>query len=241
MSKRSALLVSVIALFVATIMPASADTNLVTNGSFESPIVTGAYSYDIYNISADGDTNIGGWTTHATSGTGVVYVIGPDFQALTGVTAVAPDGNQFIELPAGAQPNTTSTSIYQTLPTVVGQVYTVGFWLGVAAGCTYPSNLQVGWGDKGTGSFNENFLNFAIPTNTLPAVGYQWMDYYSFDVTADSASDTIQFASNLVHGSMALDNISVTPVAAPVPEPSGIMALLCGTASLVGLRLRRRN
>jgi hypothetical protein len=110
-------------------------------------------------------------------------------------------------------------TIAQTLSTVIGQTYTISYWVS---------------------DFHPNFLEVAFGGSTLldgtaPTSG----DYveYSFDATATSTSTVLAFSGQrTVGGGTLLDDVSVT--ASAVPEPS---TWLLTSVALCGIHVFHRR
>ena len=113
-------------------------------------------------------------------------------------------------------------TVAQTLTDVSGQNYTFSFWVETDGGT--PSD------------FSALFNTTALLTESNPAgSGYT---QFSYTVTG-TGSDTITFGGLDVPGFVLLDDVSVTAVTSPTPEPSTIM--LMGLVGCVGLIARRRR
>ena len=150
-----------------------------------------------------------GWTQFGNSGFtsvqgvfGAVYPVDGSFQAAFG--AVGSLGG-----------------IFQTVPVIVGQSYTLSFWVYNFGGT--PSELRVDWG-------NHNLIDDVDP----PAFGYK---HYSFNVVAGGPEVQLSFQQDPSY--FLLDDVSLTPV----PEPSTYIAgaLLLLPLSLSTLRSVRRK
>lgn len=95
---------------------AHADTNLVSNGSFEANQL-GSGSWTVF-------ANPVGWTTS-----------GGSLELRNNVAGSAQDGNMYAELDGYG-----NMAISQTLSTVVGQTYTLSFWFSDRTGVAVDSN-----------------------------------------------------------------------------------------------------
>lgn len=116
--------------------------------------------------------------------------------------------------------------ISQSISTVVGDQYTVEFWLALPASGT-PNSFSATFG---TGGFS--FTNF-------PG-SFQW-SLFEFTGTATSTSTTLTFTFRNDPNYWFLDNVSVTTGGLTTPEP-GTLALfgsgLVGIAGVVRRKLR---
>ncbi|MDE1925467.1 MAG: choice-of-anchor C family protein [Patescibacteria group bacterium] len=171
------------------VLPAFAFAD-VSNGSFETGTSPGSF----LTLTAPNGTDITNWTVD--SGT-IDYI---------GTYWTASNGSRSLDL------NGTSTgSISQTFPTIVGAAYKVTFDLsGNPAGGPSLKDVLV----SATGAASQHFTyDTAAAGNTLADMKWQ-PETYSF--TATAANTTLTFASQIT-GSFgpALDNVAVTPVCAP--------------------------
>jgi hypothetical protein len=175
-------------------------SNLVADGGFESPALAP------YGPGPIGD----GWTV--TTGT-IVVADSLDF-------AAAPhSGNQFVYLNYAYSLNTFT----QTLTTVVGQSYTVSFWL--ADGFANAVTVKFG---------NQILFSGNSPTNGI-ASSSEYVNY-TFTATATSTSTVLSIAGQYTDGfGTILDDVSVTPTGSTpptTPAPASLYLCLIGLAGL---------
>jgi hypothetical protein len=193
--------------------------NLVTNPSFETPVVT-AGSFQNFST---GSTGITGWTVTGPADT-AVSIISTTF-AQYGVTFEAENGNQWVDL-TGDGSNSTE-GIMQLVATTPGTNYALTFYIG----------NTTGGGIFGTTSTGALYIN-GTEVNTYEnsnadSTGLNW-EQFTYGFTASGASTTIGFV-NLdpsTDNSNGLDMVDLE-VGAPatVPEPASIW--LVGAALVV--------
>jgi hypothetical protein len=155
--------------------------------------------------------NFSGWTA-------VPAAIGSSF----GVIAEYPHSGTYSAFFGGIFPGDYD-AIYQELPTVAGQSYTLDFWLLNNGG---PSNdFQVYW--------NGNLIQDNLNAQPFP--------YTEFTYTQMATSSTTQllFQGYQVPSAFFLDDVSVTPSA--VPEPTSVVLLGAGVVGAWGYSRRRRR
>jgi hypothetical protein len=117
-------------------------------------------------------------------------------------------------------------TITQDLTTVIGQTYTISYWVA----------------DEQTNFLQVMFGGSTLFNGTAPGTGATSSDYvqYTFTSTATSTSTVLAFSGqrSTGRGGTLLDDVSVTPGAA-VPEPA---TWLLTSVALIGLpALRRRH
>ena len=209
-----------VAAMLAGATAGSAATNLITNGSFELGTDPGSFS----SLQA-GNTAITGWTV---GGAGVDY-IGSYWQAADGVRSVDLSGSTSLN-------DSFAGSVSQTIATVLGQTYTVGFSLaGNPDGSPLTKVVLTSATNGGIDQLYASTFTVTPGVNTRTNMGWQ---PYSFKFTATGAATTINFQSavNSAYGA-ALDNVSVTTA---VPEPM-VWSMLIGGFGMVGFAARRRQ
>jgi hypothetical protein len=191
---------------------------ILTNGSFETPDVSGA-GYAFYH---DGDS-IPGWDF---SGSGEAALVNTSFGW------PAQDGNQALFF--NTESTTPGLSMSQTFTTVASTQYQVTFyqWAANISGGTPNMGFYVDAFDGATSLTGGTGLTTNSQTTT------QTLETFNF--TATSSSTTLMFTdisgdTNLAD--LALDNVAVT---AAIPEPSTYAAML-GVAALGLAMVRRRK
>ena len=203
--------------------PASAATNLITNGGFDVPGDIPEYQ----TISA-GSTPVGfGWTV-----TGTVDVLNLDSRY-----GGEPD-------PANGDPNAldlvgvgSTGGIAQSFATVIGRSYRLTF--------DYANNPFIGFAEMDFGVldgaadvFRKSLAHSGSSTSNMAWTGSE------FEFTATSALSTLFFTKTQqgnLNGGMYLDNIQVEQMGAgAVPEPA-TWALMIGGFGFAGAALRRQR
>ncbi|MBC7521155.1 MAG: choice-of-anchor C family protein [Sandarakinorhabdus sp.] len=205
------------AMLAAGLIASSAGAATIVNGSFELGTDPGSG----FSTEGAGSTAITGWTV---GGFGVDY-IGGYWQAADGVRSV-----DLSALSAG--------SISQSIATVIGQTYTVGFDLS--------GNPDGGIGNKIAVSTISGSLPIISVYNVGAANSRSNMDWqhFTYSFTAFSALSSLTFASaEYSPFGPAIDNISIDGgggIGSDVPEPASWAMMIAGFG-LVGLSARRRR
>ena len=232
-----------IGVFGACLAAAPARANLLVNGSFEDPIVSGGSAcgsyFDCLGFNVGDD--ISGWTVvgKGASGVPVVMLLGsnyaePDFSGNNATLHFYPvHGIQAIDLTGEGNQGLTN-GIKQSLTTIAGNPYQLSLIIGhqydQAPGYAGPSSVLL-------------YVNgIAIETLTNPndtAENVNWMQFV-YDFAAPTNFTTIAFlnGTGLGNNYAGLDNVILT---APnfIPEPGTLALFLGGLATLSVLRRRK--
>ena len=210
------LLIGILACFV----PAQA--NLLNNGSFElGTFVDDGNGTDSFSA---GPTTITGWAAVGTVGTQVSWILSPNPWGLS-----AQDGSHFLDL-TGYRTGAPFAGVTQTIPTIIGQQYSLSFYLG-----SYTQR----WGGPpvsilvSAGTTNQTF------TVSTTSSASTWT-LFSTLFTATSANTPVTLTGAAGVQYIGLDNVSVDAISA-VPEPESGTLIVLGLALLGAIMLRRHT
>jgi hypothetical protein len=186
--------------------------NLVTNGSFEQPVVTDPHGWDIFDV-------IPGWQ----------LARGAKIELQRGYAGWLPaDADQLLELDSdldgpGGDMNgePASSAVFQDLVTVVGQQYELTFAFSPRPGVAN-NVLEIQWDGA------------VVDTLSADGSGLSNTDwqYYTYYLTATAETTRLEFGDLSVSDSLGtfIDDVSV------VPEPASVMLILGGAAALLRKR-----
>jgi len=216
---------TLIAICTFSMVAGFASGNMLTNPSFETPVVSpgGFTNYPT------GSTLITGWTVTGPAGTEASIVSTTFTQG--SVNFEAKDGNQWLDLTGDGSNSTEGVS--QSVATTSGTNYVLTFYIG----------NTTGGGIFGTTSTDALFINGTNVGNyensNTDATGLNW-EQFTYDFMASGSSTTIGFANRDPGGdnSNGLDLVNLEVGTSTVPEPATVG--LVGLA-LVAIAFRRRQ
>lgn len=209
--------------------PSAAATNLIINGSFETPVQADK-GYTDYLVGSNGIPN---WQITGIAGT-YVSVLNQNYAGNPGYTFPAQDGVQWLDL-AGFSDNAPD-GVSQTVATVIGTQYDFSFYVGNISGGAFGTQSAV------VASFSSGGTTFTC-TNTADTFKLTWqLCTQRFTATSATTTFTLTNADPRNDFSNAVDNVSLFAVAAPgsVPEPATWAMLVAGFAAIGGTLRRRR-
>ena len=217
-----------VGLFLVTSVAHAA--TLLTNGSFETPVVpVGSFS-----SFAVGSSAITGWTVVGPAGTSVSPVNGTFTQ--NGVAFIAQDGVQWLDL-TGFNINSTE-GVAQTVGTTVGNLYQLSYFVGnTTGGGIFGTSSTVNVSVTGVATFSDT-------NSTVSPTAQNWQQFTHTFVAA-ATSTVLQFSNSdpATDNNNGLDNVvllDLGPAVGAVPEPD-TYAMLLGGLGLLGFMARRRQ
>ncbi|MGO8675903.1 MAG: DUF642 domain-containing protein [Limisphaerales bacterium] len=197
---------------------------LLTAGVVLGPTTSSAQGNLVFNGSFESANLLAGWT-------GSGYLTNGGW---AGSQLQCPDGHSA----AGLAPQ---ASIYQDVPTVVGQQYDFSFYMAAWGPNTMPPTVVLLSPSFGAASLGT--VSFSSSGQFGQDMGWEWHDY---TVTATTPSTRIMFLNTSPTSTWAWDDIDEVSVTV-IPEPScSALLLLAGAVGLWGgglgrLRSGRRN
>ena len=216
--------------FLAVSMTAASAQNLIVDGDFEKPALNQATFYQpgatfggpsgtAWTVTGGG-SNVGVALSSTPTGSGTVYN--------------GNSGNQWLDL-TGNNDNGSAVGIRQSVATVVGQAYSLTFFVGHKFDDCYPAIIGVSI-DGGA------FRNFS--NGSMVAPGNNGVDNFAkfgFDFTATKTLTTVEFRNGTFAGNRSpvagLDD--VTMLATPGRIAGAGLPVLAGMAGFAFLRRRR--
>ncbi len=209
---------SALALAVGLTVPALASPNLVINGSFENGSFADNTSQDTMTLPV-GSTAMTGWTV---AGSEPLAWIGPSNPF--GLTAS--DGQYFLDLTGYNTGGSFSGVAQTTIATSAGSTYLLSFDLGSSSTYGLPDGITAS-----AGAASQTFTSTDTGSNN-------W-ETETLSFTATGSSTTVSLLGASGDNYIGLDNVSVTFVSSPIPEPVSLALLGAGLAGL-GLVRRKR-
>lgn len=204
---------------LALLIPSEAvKAAVITNGSFESPVLPNGTDATFTG------SQIPGWTIFG----GDVQIADTNYQE--GATFKAQSGKQSLDV--SGKTNNPGQGISQTVTTGINQVYHLSFYVG-----------NMDYWNPTIGAVIDLSINGGPPVsfvNSAHTPGFYNWQQFTVDFTAISSSTTLTFTygtapPNYVAG---LDNVTLD--AASVPEPTSLTLLSMGIFSgIVGCAYRR--
>ncbi len=197
-------------------------SNLIVNGSFETPVVPNGSYIDYPGTS----TAITGWTVVGVDSA----VVNTNFTQ-SGVTFNAEDGNQWIDL-AGTTSNSMTSGVTQSVGTVIGDTYHITFYVGSSHALPYffPETVDLSI----DGGARTHYLNPATPATML-----DW-ELFTVDFTATNSTTNLTFLNgdDSSNYETPLDNVSVDLFPSP---PGGITTKMAMSMPLTLVPRNRRR
>lgn len=200
----------------------------LVNGSFEtaSPGYTAPTGSGSASL-ANGSTAILGWTVFGGSSSDGLAWLGSGAYGVT-----TPYGNDFLDL-TGYQDTSPYFGVEQTVTTIVGDTYSLGFALGVDQSSSIyngPISVTVDVGSSQSSSFSVN------PAGT----GNIWtVEADTF--TATSTSTLISFQGLSGDQYIGLDDVSLTDNGVSATPLPAALPMFAGGLGLVGFLARRKK
>ncbi len=207
--------------------------NLIVNGSFEADGQTGS----LVGVSPD-TTTVSNWTLQTSSSSTAFVVF-----AAPGVNEPNPADGSFLLNIGGFGTTKGVGLLWQDFTTIPGATYDVNFFFGRNNNDPAATDIVSARGsafDIVSGSPSGGALSF-IDSGNAPvtgSVGNLTQVGFQFTAAGNTSRLLLQDTSVSSGFSLNLDGVSVTTLAAPVPEPSS--ALLAFTSGTMFLVRRRR-
>lgn len=231
LSSTALALATLAALGLGVARPAAAQTNLVTNGSFEA----GGAVNNYIQASPGNTTTIPGWTVDPGSDLGDTHGV-----VLTGTYWQAASGTNSVELNNDTG-NYGPGGIYQDITVTPGRSYTLTF-----SGSGQPNagpdvkQTQVFWYNP-TAAPGTASGTFTFNRSGFSQTNMGWTAEGPLTLTATAGTMRLRFVGTVPSnddGGFAIDNVSLIAAA---PEPSQYAAFTIGLLGLGALALKARK
>jgi Protein of unknown function (DUF642)/PEP-CTERM motif len=214
-----------IAMLICMLALPSLGSNLISNGSFETPTVP----VEGFMNFLTGST-FPGWTVVGTANRDVSIVSGS--YVSNGATFPAQSGVQWLDL-TGYLSNTSGEGVEQTISTVPLQAYQLTYWVGNVTAPGYGTSSTVNISIDGVPTFSD--------TNSMASPTLQVWEQFTHTFVATGSSTVLDFLNGdpSNDNTNGIDNLSVMPVMSTVPEPNTLFLFISG--GLAGLAALRRR
>ena len=190
------------AVTLCAFIPGTRGASIVANGDFE-----GGTAVDV----ATGDMLPLGWTNGPPSPF-TLSKINVDTAVDASIDLGPQSGTHYIRYQSPAV-NGTADCLLQDLTTVSGQKYAVSFWIAATSTSVgNPSGINPVWDENRGNQTSMPVGQLFAPASNVGPAPYQ---FFSFTETASASVTRLDFHATDVNGSILLDDVMVTPTAAP--------------------------
>jgi hypothetical protein len=215
-----------LAMLLAASMPAIC-ANLLTNGSFEQPNLTGNTTIHVYDA---GSAAINGWTV-VPFAPADVSILRSDFTN-DKLSFLPQSGDQSLDL-TGDFPGE-AAGVSQNVTLTIGRPYELTFWIGNQDNSVSDYELD----STASLTINGHFISFYTNGDNTPGA-LNWKEF-TYDFTATQASNSIQFNNMTLSfdREIGLDSVDLEDLIAQTttPEP---WTLWLAAAGLLAIRFVR--